>query len=388
MRERAEVTIAGDVGGREARRVSPVWTSTGRSDSRVSPIDEPGCEGIVARAAIIGALMPLDLLLLVVGLVALVWSADEFVLGSSRLAGLLALPPVVIGAVVMGFGTSAPELIVSSVAAAGGDRELGIGNIVGSNVANLTLVLGTAAFVTRMSIPDEVFRREGPLSIGAGVLFAAFVVDGELSRVEGIVLVTGLVVVIATLIRGGLTDVFDDEDDVSTDLGRESARVAVGLVGTVLGAQFVVWGATGVADELGVTGGFIGFSLVALGTSLPELVTCVACARREETELIVGNLFGSNIFNALAVGGGMGLVGPGIIDDPTLTGTGLVLMLAVAVGSFALGAYGRYVGRPDGVLLLASYVTIMLVLGSSASDDDEEDDALGMVAADTASIDV
>ncbi len=317
--------------------------------------------------------MPVDLVFLVVGLAALVWSADEFVLGSSRLVALLALPPVVVGAVVMGFGTSAPELVVSSIAAAGDDRALGVGNIVGSNVANLSLVLGTAAWITRMAIPDGVFRREGPLSIASAVLFALFVVDGELSRWEGVVLATCLVLVITTLIRGGLTELFDDAATADTSLGRESTRVVVGLVGTVAGAQFVVWGATGIADELGVSGGFIGFSLVALGTSLPELVTTVACARRNETGLIVGNLFGSNIFNALAVGGGMALVGPGLIEDATLTGIGLVLMLAVAIGALGLGVFGKYVGRPDGAVLLTAYLVTMVVLGAEAGEDDEDE---------------
>lgn len=323
----------------------------------------------------------LDVVFLVAGLVALVWSADQFVLGSSRLAGLLALPPIVVGAVVMGFGTSAPELIVSSIAAAGGDRDLGVGNIVGSNVANLSLVLGTAAFVARMAIPGDVFRREGPLSIGAAVVFAVFVVDGDIERWESAVLVALLVAVVAFLIRSGRHEHLDEHlEGVDAGghprpvtMGRESLRTLGGLVGTVLGAQLVVWGATDIADEFGVTGGFIGFSLVALGTSLPELVTTVACARRRETELIVGNLFGSNIFNALAVGGGMGLIGPGPIGDDSLTGIGLAAMLAVALVSFGLAAWGRFVDRRNGVVLLAMYVGTMVLLGagSDGSDDSE-----------------
>lgn len=324
--------------------------------------------------------MLLDVPLLVIGLTLLVWSADQFVLGSARLARIVDLPPVVIGAVVMGFGTSAPEMIVSGIAAAGGDRALGVGNIVGSNVANLSLVLGTAAFVTTMAIPKIVFRREGPLSIGSAVLFALFVVDGRIERWEGIVLAACLVGVVALLISSGHHDADADDEPGELRLAAESGRAFGGLVGTVAGAQFVVWAATDIAEGLGVSGGFIGFSLVALGTSLPELVTVVACARRSETELIVGNLFGSNIFNALAVGGVVGIIGPGAIDDATLTGVGLVLMLAVALYAYVSGFIGYRIGRFDGAVLLSAYVAIMIVLGAGASDDDEDDDSSAPLA--------
>ncbi len=316
--------------------------------------------------------MALDSALLAIGLVILVWSADQFVLGSARLARIIDLPPIVIGAVVMGFGTSAPEMIVSGIAAAGGDRELGIGNVIGSNVANLSLVLGTAAFITTMAIPKVVFRREGPLSIGSAALFAVFVADGAIERWEGIVLALCLLAVVALLISSGHHDPNADDDPGELRLTGEATRAGVGLVGTVVGAQMVVLGATDLADELGVSGGFIGFSLVALGTSLPELVTTFACARRSETELIVGNLFGSNIFNALAVGGVVGIVGPGVIDDDMLTGVGLVLMLAVAVYAYVSGFIGYRIGRFDGTVLLSAYVGIMIVLGTGASDDGQD----------------
>ena len=318
--------------------------------------------------------MILDLISLVVGLGLLVYAADNFVLGSARLATLLDMSPVVIGAVVMGFGTSAPEMLVSAIAAGGGDRDLGVGNIVGSNVANLTLVLGTAAFVTRMTISRTTVRREIPLAIGASIVFAVFVVDGELARWEGAVLAAGLVAVVGFLVRQGLAeDVVDDDGDEPLELRQEVLRAGGGLVGTVIGAQLVVWGATGVADAWGVSGGFIGFSLVALGTSLPELVTCVACARRSETELIVGNLFGSNIFNSLAVGGAMGLVGPGDIGDDLLTGVGLALMLAIAFIALGLAAEGLFVDRRDGIVLLTLYVACMAVLGFGAEDDGDDE---------------
>ncbi len=320
--------------------------------------------------------MVLDLVLLGVGLTLLVYAADQFVMGSSRLADLFDMPAVVIGAVVMGFGTSAPEMLVSGIAAAGGDRDLGVGNIVGSNVANLSLVLGVASLVTVMAIPATVVRREIPMSIAAALLFSAFVADGQIARWEGLVLLACLGLAVGYLIRSGMLEGDDDsDDDADATIGRESLRALLGLVGTVGGAQLVVIGATDLADAWGVSGGFIGFSLVALGTSLPELVTTVACARRSETDLIVGNLFGSNIFNALAVGGVVGTVGPGAIGDDALTGVGLALMLTVAVVSFGLVLVGRVVGRRDGVVLLSLYVASMVWLGLIASDDAADDEA-------------
>jgi cation:H+ antiporter len=315
-----------------------------------------------------------DVLVLVVGLVVLVYGADAFVLGSARLAESISMPRVVIGAVVMGFGTSAPELLVSTIAAGRGNLDLGVGNVVGSNVANLSLVLGTAALVASMTIRPSILRREIPLSVGATIAFAVVIADGRIDRWEGVLLASALVVAIWILLRSDVpAELGEIEEALESFTTRtEVVRLMVGLVGTVLGAQFVVWGAGGLADRWGVSGGFIGFSLVAVGTSLPELVTTVSCARRNETELIVGNLFGSNMFNSLAVGGAMGLVGPGAILDGRLYGAGAAFMVIIAVGAFLLGLNGRQFARTDGVLLLAVYLTAMLYIGSGAGEFDEE----------------
>lgn len=312
----------------------------------------------------------LDVLMLVAGLALLVYAADHFVLGAARIAAIFDMPPVVIGAVVIGFGTSAPELVVSGIAAGQGDLDLGVGNVVGSNVANLSLVLATAALVTRMNVPGHALKREAPLSIAATIAFALVVMDGSVERWEGILLAVGLVVVVGYLIVAGALggDELDELEEGTTPKA-EMVRVSLGLTGTVVAAQLVVTGATGLADAWGLTGGFIGFSMVALGTSLPELVTTLAAARRHETELIIGNLLGSNVFNSLAVGGGIGIIGPGLVGDDVLTGAGVIFMLVIAIGSFALALRGRFVGRADGAILLALYVAAMIVLGVGADDD-------------------
>ncbi|MDP6481409.1 MAG: trypsin-like peptidase domain-containing protein [Acidimicrobiales bacterium] len=312
-----------------------------------------------------------DLVACLAGMAVLVVAADHFVLGSARLARALSMSPIVIGAVVLGFGTSAPEMLVSAIAANRGNLALGVGNVVGSNVANLSLVAAVAALLTRMPIAPSVFRREALLSVIAAVAFALVVTGGYVSRLEGLFLALGIVASIVALVVTGRQEDHDDEPiDEGHSTGFETLRVTVGLTGTVLAAHFVVTGASGLADHWGLTGGFIGFSLVALGTSLPELVTTVACARRGETDLIVGNLLGSNVFNSLAVGGAIGLVGPGEIGDSHLEGKGIALMLVVGVGAVALARWGHYLGRVDGVILLGLYVSAMVILGAGGRQDE------------------
>ncbi len=308
--------------------------------------------------------MLVSLALVAVGLVLLSKAADQFVMGAARLAIALQLSPVVVGAVVIGFGTSAPEMLVSALAAVSGEADIGIGNIVGSNVANLTLVLAVAAMVTPIIVHSSVIGREAPLSVGSVALFAVLVQDG-VSVVEGVVLLVGLAAVLGILLRstsGGDETLLESEVDEFVDgdgphpVNREAVRTLLGLLGTMAGAQLLVTGAVDIAEALELTGGFVGLTLVAIGTSLPELVTSVVAARKGETDLIVGNLLGSNIFNALAVGAIVGLVGPGTVGDATLTGLATWLMVGVAVLATALMWHGGRVGRAKGGVLLSTYV--------------------------------
>lgn len=314
--------------------------------------------------------MTTNLLLLIGGLVLLIVSADQFVLGASRIAGLFSIPPVIVGAIIIGFGTSAPELVVSVTAASGGDLALGVGNVVGSNVANLSLVLAAAAVTTRLAIEPGIIRREAPLSVLATCAFAVVVIDGRITRPEAIGLSIGMVVALGVLGASGRRR--EDSPAAETADHRrshEAVRLAAGFTGVVIAARLVVDGATGLAAAWGLTGGFVGFSLVAVGTSLPELVTTLAAARRRETGLIVGNLLGSNVFNSLAVVSGMGLIGPGVIDDDALVGTGITVMVVVAVSAYAMAARGLFLGRMDGLVLLAIYAIAMVLLIGNAAED-------------------
>jgi cation:H+ antiporter len=288
-------------------------------------------------------------------------AADVFVDGAAGLSRRFGLSPVIVGAVVIGLGTSVPELLVSVIAAANGDASLGVGNVIGSNIANLSLVLGVAALVVPMAVHSSVVRREAPISFLAVAAFA-LALQGGLSRVDGVLLLLALVVVMIVTVRSagrsGNEELAEEVEQVLAEIParRVVALTVVGLLGTALGAQLLVDGAVGLATELGLSEGFVGLTLVAVGTSLPELVTAVQAARRGEDELIVGNVLGSNVFNSLLVGGAIALVGPGPIDDARLVTYGAATMVAVAgLGWAVMGRKGN-IARPEAALLLVGYV--------------------------------
>lgn len=299
--------------------------------------------------------------------VLLLWkAADEFVDGAAGLAKLLSVPPLVIGAVIVGFGTSAPEMLVSGLAAQDGQSDLGIGNIIGSNIANLSLILGAAVLLITIKIDSAVLRREAPLATASAVVFAV-VVQGGISSAEGLVLLVLMVCVLYLLITSPGPDVaIENEvaehlDRTSGDAGKLGIRTVIGLIGTVGGAWVLVWGATDIADSLGVNNGFVGLTLVAVGTSLPELVTAITAARHGHDELIVGNLLGSNIFNSLAVGAVVGLLGDGAVPETSLTGQGTIIMLVICAGVFAAMALRKALSRIDGAVLLAAFLGFLIL---------------------------
>ncbi len=309
-----------------------------------------------------------------VGVLLLARAADEFVEGAANVANALRVSPVVIGAVIVGFGTSAPELLVSSIAASNGDLDLGVGNVVGSNVANLTLVLGAAAFIVPLFVSPGVLAREAPLSLAGVLLFALFTIDG-LARWEGFVLLACLGVALTWIIVGGRTvETADINLDGDGSAISQLSRTAVGLIGTVLGAQLLVWGAVALADELGITGGLVGFTLVAVGTSLPELVTAGVAARKGETELILGNLLGSNLFNSLAVGGTIAVIAPGPITDRGLATVGVTGMVLVAFSAWLFMVTRKRVHRLEAAFLVTAWLVAVALM---AGDSTEAVDAIG-----------
>ena len=300
------------------------------------------------------------------GILLLTKAADEFVEGAVNVSGAVKISPVVIGAVVVGFGTSAPELLVSGIAASNGDLDIGVGNVVGSNVANLTLVLGAVALIVPLFVSKAVVAREAPLSLFAVVLFAVFTIGG-LSRLEGFVLLAVLAGTLAWIIIGGQAPPSDVEVEADASLGREGFRTFIGLVGTVAGAQLLVWGAEAIAEAIGITGGMVGFTLIAVGTSLPELVTGIVAARKGETELILGNLLGSNMFNSLAVGGVIAIIADSAIEDRGLATVGIVAMVLVTAAAWMFMVTRRKVDRFEAVILLVAYLVTVFILNSEST---------------------
>mgnify|MGYP001827234818 FL=1 len=316
--------------------------------------------------------MLLEFVAVAAGVAALWWGGDQFVIGAARVASVFRVSPVVVGAVLVGFGTSAPELLVSGVAAGRGDLDLGVGNIIGSNLANLTLVLGVASIIATIPATRASVRREAPLSLGGMVLFAFLVQDG-LSDVEGGILAVALVVSLAAIVSGARDDRMPEE--VGELIGgevranRELVRTLVGLVVIVGGAWFLVWGAVALADRLGLSGGFVGFTLVAIGTSLPELVTAGAAARHGESELVLGNLLGSNLFNSLAVGATIALVGNGEVSDAKLVVFGSIAMVFVAAVMWVFIITDRKLKELEGIVLLLLWVATLPFVYSPAEED-------------------
>lgn len=298
------------------------------------------------------------ILLVIGGLVLLAVAADRFVVSASRLARHWGMSPILVGAVVVGMGTSFPELLVSIT---GGldSFDLGIGNITGSNIANLTLVLGTAVLIAPIAGSRDIVRDEGLLTFGAMALFSALLWDGSLGTVEGIVLLVAMAGALVRLFqleaRKKRAAVDVEEDELATPDGNVWAEIGLAvatLAAMLLGADWLTDGALLVAELFGLSEGFVGNTLVAIGTSLPELAAAVAAARRLEHDLILGNLLGSNVFNSLLVAGALGVTAGGTLTEPPTLTIGFQMGAIVLAGLFAAR---NTISRLEGLALLTTY---------------------------------
>lgn len=309
-------------------------------------------------------------LLLVLGLVLLVFGADLMVKGAARLAGNFGVPALVIGLTVVAFGTSAPELAVSVKAAYSGQAELAIANVVGSNIFNILLILGLSAVIAPLMISRQLIRQDVPIMVGVSLVAAAMALDGNIGRLEALVLTIGLLSYTAFLFHQGRKQGMDTSDEeveamlkVKAPAWQNLLLVAGGLVLLVLGARWLVQSAVEIATMFGVSEAVIGLTIVAAGTSLPEVVTSVVATMRGERDIAVGNVVGSNIFNILSVLGLSGLVSP----IPLLAGEQLVqldlpVMLGVAVLCVPMFFTGAILDRIEGSIFLALYVAYVWYL--------------------------
>ncbi len=317
--------------------------------------------------------MILSLVLVFAGIAVLVFSANVLVETSSNLALRWGVSLAVIGAIVVGFGTSLPELAVSLASAVRNDIDLAAGNVVGSMVANLSLVLGGAVLISRVSISTSGRSLYLPLSLLSTLVFIFFI-RGGISRWEGGVMILLLLLSLTLMYRKGAEEETDLGSNPQKDKGaiaaefsltKELAKLIASLVGVVIASYGVTEGAIDLADRWGVKSGFIGISLIAVGTSLPELVASTVAAKKGKYGLIIGTVLGSNVFNGFGIGGFIGLIAPGESEDGSIVGTlDTTLTLAAVALSAIFILSGRKIVRTEAGILLASYIVWMILVGA------------------------
>ncbi|WP_275287795.1 calcium/sodium antiporter [Halomonas elongata] len=311
--------------------------------------------------------MMLPVLAVVAGLVLLMWSAERFVDGAASTSSHLGLSPLLIGMLVIGFGTSAPELVVSVIAAAQDNPGLALGNAYGSNIVNIGLILGLVALISPLAVHSSMVRRELPVLGGVTLLSALLLLGGVLGRLEGGVLLLILGAFMGFSIRQGLK-VPDDpiSTDTEQDIASHPMSLRAGLIWTVIGllllvvsSRLLVWGAVSIAQSFGVSDLIIGLTVVAVGTSLPELASSISALRRKEHDLVLGNVVGSNLFNTLGVVGLAALITPiEVAREVLLRDWTLMTAMTILMTVFALGWQGRAgrINRLEGGALLAMYL--------------------------------
>jgi len=315
-------------------------------------------------------------LAIIFGFVVLVWGADKFVLGGAASARCFGVSPMIIGLTIIGFGTSAPEMLVSAVAAFEGTPNLAIGNAIGSNITNIALVLGVAAITTPLMVKSQILKREYPIMFAVMLLALLLMWDLHLDFTDGLILFAGLIVIMSWMVKIGMKEnkanhsKTNEHDPLETEFDSEIPDIKLslalfwllfGFILLLVSSKILVWGAVSVAQHFGVSELIIGLTIVALGTSLPELAATVVSALKGEHDLAIGNIIGSNIFNLLAVIGIPALITSIQLDENVLQ-RDFLSMIAISFALFIM-AYGfkgnGRINRLEGALLLSMYVGYM-----------------------------
>jgi cation:H+ antiporter len=311
--------------------------------------------------------MLLATIAIIAGFALLVWSADKFVEGAAASANYAGMPPLLIGMLVVGFGTSAPEMVVSAMAAMDGNPALALGNAVGSNIVNITLILGVTAIIAPIAVHSSIIRKELPILLVITLGIGAMLWNHHISTLEAWTLIGGFMLLIGWSIWSALRSKGDHlEQEMGEELSSQNMSLKssifwliTGLVLLIISSRILVWGAVEIAQQLGVSDLLIGLTIVALGTSLPELAASIVAARKGEHDIAVGNVVGSNMFNSLAVIGIAGTIEP--ISNigaevfwrdwtSMLFVTGLLLLTAARFGK------SQTISRSEGALLLVCYL--------------------------------
>lgn len=311
---------------------------------------------------------PFEIILyLVGGLVLLFIGAEGLIRGSSNLAIKMGIAPLVVGLTVVAFGTSAPELVVSLKAALMGNSSISLGNVIGSNIANIALIIGIASLIRPMDVHANVIRREIPIMIGVSVLLILFLIDGEIGFIDGLVFVSGLIIYLVISVILALKEK-NPEVDLEFKEGLKSKigiplsiiLMLVGLGLLVLGANLFVQSAAAIAKIFNVSDAIIGLTIVAIGTSLPELITSIVASYKKEADIAIGNVVGSNVFNILGILGITALIIP--ISSAGISYVDLSVMLFCAVLLLPLSKTGFSISRFEGGFLLFGYIIYMYYL--------------------------
>jgi len=308
----------------------------------------------------------MDIGLIVAGLVLLIWGADRFVHGAASSARNFGVPPLMIGLTIVAFATSAPELLVAVVAALRGEPGLAIGNAIGSNIVNVGLVLGLTALIRPIPLESATLRREMPALLAVSLLTVSLFLDTHLSRADGIVMLAGLIIEMLWLARLGMRSAANDpirmdyEAEIPDNVSTKSAVIwmVIGLGVLLIGAEWLVDGSIGVAKTLGVSEVVIGITVIAIGTSLPELAVTLLSALKGEYGLAIGNIVGSNIFNLLAVLGAAAAISP-VDVHPSVLSLHIFVMVAFTLVLFAMTYdYDKKaeLSRVEGLALLVAYI--------------------------------
>lgn len=313
----------------------------------------------------------LDLFLLSIGLVLLYFGGEWLVKGAGLLARHLGVPPIVIGATVVAMGTSTPELVVSLHAALTGKNDISLGNVVGSNIANIALILGVAVFIRSITWAPSVAKTHAPFMVGSTLLCMVMMVDGRLGLLDGLLLLAGLVAYVVVCVRESRAEPEPDPEIAQLlsplpdkGMGYFALLIAAGLSLLVLGAHLLVESAVDIARLAGVSEAFIGLTIVAVGTSLPELTTSVVAALRNEGDIAIGNVVGSNTFNILFILGITAAIEP--LQMGGVQWSDLFAMLIFAMVLMAMVFYMKRIGRVSGITLMAGYVAYLAWLAGNA----------------------
>ena len=307
--------------------------------------------------------MLLDVVLIVVGVALVLFGADRLTEGASALARRMNVPEIIIGLTIVAAGTSAPELFVSLVSALKGTPDLAVGNVVGSNTMNAMLIVGCAAMVAPMTISRSTVKKDIPFSVGASVLLILLAVDSFLGRVDGIILLLGFAVFMAYTLMQAKTGSTDEVQAETSPVWKNIVYLVGGLLGLVLGSNLVVDSASSVAYALDISEGVVGLTVVAGGTSLPELATSVVAARKGQSAIAIGNVIGSNVFNILLILGLTATISPMEIEGITTIDMAVMLISVALVWMFSFTRYT--VERWEGAVLVGGYLVYLCWLISS-----------------------